>query len=513
MHIDARELDNDTLITGDICIIGAGVAGISIALEFLNTAFKVILLEGGGFEYDDKVQKLYDGNITGQTYYPTMSSRLHYFGGTSGHWGGLCTHLDEFDFKEKSWIKDSGWPISLEDLSPFYKRAHPILDLNYDEFSIEYLQKENPSLIEFPFQKNVLYDKIWQRSLPTRFGAKYRNQIINSKNIFLYTYANATELTTSSNISTLKEITVKNYTNKTHKVRAKYFILACNAIQNPRILLASNKQVSVGLGNSNDIVGRYFMEHPEINSGELWLNNANPLLLYQWSPKTRAEIAVSKQKQEELKISNGMVALSPLQIQKNKVPNVVSWKEKDPRLSKETFHKYASKAIRRNIFDKTFSANNFKAYGIYSRTEQAPNQSSRVTLNNELDTLGMPRIDLKWLLSPIDKRTIREITKLLGQQIGLTNLGRVKIYDFLLDENDHSLPDYTSGGWHHLGTTRMSNNPKEGVVDANCKVHGINNLFIAGSSCFPTGGAATPTLTVVALSLRLSDHLKKYFLQ
>jgi choline dehydrogenase-like flavoprotein len=101
------------------------------------------------------------------------------------------------------------------------------------------------------------------------------------------------------------------------------------------------------------------------------------------------------------------------------------------------------------------------------------------------------------------------LNKLIGQEVGRAGIGRVKLKDWLADENVKDLPEYTSGGWHHMGTTRMSDDPKTGVVDAECKVHGINNLFVASSSCFPTGGAVNPTLTVVAMSLRLAAHLKQ----
>ena len=126
MHIDARQLDNNTLIEGDICIIGAGAAGISMALSLENTALKVVLLEGGGMEYDDRVQELYNGKITGHPYYPMKASRLHYFGGSTGHWGGMCSTFDEIDFEKRDWVENSGWPITLKDISPFYPKAHEI---------------------------------------------------------------------------------------------------------------------------------------------------------------------------------------------------------------------------------------------------------------------------------------------------------------------------------------------------------------------------------------------------
>src|SRR5436190_24214069 len=151
MHIDARQLDNGSVIEGDICIIGAGAAGISIALDWENTPYKVILLEGGGFEYDDKVQELYNGKITGLPYYPMKASRLHYFGGSSGHWGGFCAPYDEMDFEKRDWVNNSGWPIKLEDITPYYPKVHPILDLGAYEWDAEYWHKQNPLLKPLPF--------------------------------------------------------------------------------------------------------------------------------------------------------------------------------------------------------------------------------------------------------------------------------------------------------------------------------------------------------------------------
>src|SRR5690348_1649597 len=124
MHVDARTLDDHSLIEGDICIIGAGAAGISVALEWILSSYKIILLEGGGFEYDDRVQELYSGKTTGQPYYPLKSARLHYFGGTTAHWGGMCSVFDPIAFQKREWIKDSGWPITQEDMMPYYERAH-----------------------------------------------------------------------------------------------------------------------------------------------------------------------------------------------------------------------------------------------------------------------------------------------------------------------------------------------------------------------------------------------------
>lgn len=509
MHIDARQMNDESVIEGDICIVGAGPAGISMALDWINSPYKVILLEGGGFEYDGKVQDLYDGKITGQPYYPMKSSRLHHFGGASGHWGGMCSTFDEIDFKKRDWVEYSGWPINFSDIDPYYKRAHPILDLGPYEYSLAYWQKKYESFVPLPFDENVIWSKMWQFSPPTRFGEKYKETIVNAPNIHLYTYANVTSIRTSDNVSSVTEMIVKNYAGKQHTIKAKYFILACCAIQNTRLLLASNEQAPAGLGNDHDLVGRYFMEHPEILTGELWLANSDPLKLYvKKGNPVRAELSLSAKIQEELKLLNGTVSLLPVSIARKMEPAVKTWSDKDPRKSLNSFNEFYGKAYKKNFFQH-FSSGVTHCYGLYTRIEQAPNPSSRVVLSQEKDSLGVPRANLHWAMTSIDKRTVRKVSELIGQQVGAAGIGRVKLAEFLHDDKDDTMPSFTSGGWHHMGTTRMSDNPQTGVVDANCKVHGINNLYIAGSSCYPTGGSVNPTLTVVALTLRLSDHVKK----
>jgi choline dehydrogenase-like flavoprotein len=510
MHTDARLIDNDSVIEGDICIIGAGAAGISIAMQWNNTPYKVVLLEGGGFDYDDRVQELYNGKITGHPYYPNKASRLHYFGGSTMHWGGMCSTFDDIDFEKRDWVENSGWPLQRKDIAKYYPEAGSILDLGSSEWDLAHWQKQNDELIPLPLNRDVIWDKIWQFSPPTRFGTKYKAAVLASPNIHLYTYANVVDIAANEAVSEIAFATVKNYAGKQHTVKAKYFILACCSIQNSRILLSCNRQAKKGLGNDNDLVGRYFMEHVEIKTGELWLNKSNHLKLYEMIglSKTRAELALSAQKQRELKVTNGSISLMPLEMSKKTIPSVKLWSNSDPRKSLDSFKKYSS-LDKRNFLERMFSKNIYQSYGLFTRMEQQPNPDSRVVLSEEKDELGMPRADLHWALTPLDKKSVFTINKLLGQEVGIAGVGRVKLADWLADETIPDLPDYTSGGWHHMGTTRMSEDAKTGVVNADCKIHGIANLYVAGSSCYPTGGAVNPTLTLVALSLRLADHLKE----
>jgi choline dehydrogenase-like flavoprotein len=515
MHTDARHLDNETIISGDICIIGAGAAGISIALEFLNSKYDVVFLEGGGFEYDDRIQELYNGKTTGQPYYPIKSSELHYFGGTTAHWGGMCALFDPIAFQKRNWVEHSGWPITQETLLPYYKRASPNVDIDNNDFDLSYWQKQDPGFIPLPFDEEVVWSKIWKFSKPTRFGTKYRDIIVNAKNIHLYTYANVVDITTNENLQKVNTVTIKNYAGKTRSVKAKYFILACAGIQNPRILLAANKQLKNGLGNENDLVGRFFMEHAEFKSAELWLNQKSELNLYMnLQPRVRAELAIAPKKQEEFEILNGIVSFTPLEYAKQMPSYIQLWNTPDPRVNEEQSRKAMNQtagSLIHRLFEKFKSSENKKkhqAFQMTLRLEQSPNPLSRVTLGDQKDELGVPQANLNWAFTPLEKKSIRKIYEIIGQQAGEAGIGRVRLMEELWDQNDETLPVTTSGGWHHMGTTRMSEDPKKGVVDADCKVHGIQNLFIAGSSCFTTGSAVNPTYTIVALSIRLADHIK-----
>ena len=507
MHIDARTSENNTLIEGDICIVGAGAAGITLALQFLNSPLKIILLEGGGFEYEKAMQDLYRGRNAGLPYYSLESSRLHYFGGTTGHWAGYCSEYDEIDFKKRDWVNGSGWPLSREDLDPYYRKASDILELQTSPPDADMMKSS------LEFDRNVIRNKMWYFSPPVRFGKKYRDAIVNAGNITLYTHANVTDIVTNENVSVVEEVTVRNLAGKYHRVRAKKFVLACCAIQNARLLLASNKQARKGLGNDNDLVGRHFMEHLEMNAADLFLPRPASLDLYRlqfFYTKIRAELALTENSQRNMQILNGTVALDPVTVseEKNDTGETPDSGEtsKDPAASLKGWEDaekyYESGKYLKEKFNRT------KQFMFFARMEQSPNPLSRITLDTEKDALGMPRVVLDWKLTELEKISYRKLIETIGVACGMNGVGRVRLHEWLHDENDVSWPEHLAGGWHHMGTTRMHVNSKEGVVDEHSKVHGIGNLYIAGSSCFPTAGSANPTYTIVAMTLRLADHLK-----
>jgi choline dehydrogenase-like flavoprotein len=506
MHIDARSLDNGSLIEGDLCIIGAGAAGISMALEWIGSGRKVILLSGGGFDVEPQMQELYHGESVDRPYYPLRSATLHYFGGTTGHWAGYCSTFDEIDFARRDWVPHSGWPFGKQELDPYYARANKTLELGPYEYDAEYWEKLDAESRRLPLDGSAFFPKMWQFSPPTRMGFTYRDPILKAANVHLYTYANVVEVIPNKDVTAIESLRAKTSDGKEHRVRAKHYVLACGSIHNARLLLASNSRAPRGVGNDNDLVGRYFMEHFEIVGAQVVFERQQSFKLYtipsEGKARARAELALKGDVQRQNKILNGTASFRP---------GPITGKEQS------RFGSFSPDAVA-NVKQRQAMKSNPGAskppdehliFQMFTRQEQAPNPESRIELSSEKDAMGMPRANLRWKFTSLDKRSIRVFYELLGKEMGRAGLGRVQLMDWLLDRDDDKWPDILSGGWHHMGTTRMHENPKQGVVDANCKVHGLANLFVAGGAVYPTGGAVNPTLTVVAMSLRLSDHLRK----
>ncbi|MGI9543054.1 MAG: FAD-dependent oxidoreductase [Cyclobacteriaceae bacterium] len=506
MHIDTSELENFSTIEGDLCVIGAGAAGISMALDWIGTGKSVILLEAGGFDYEPEIQELYQGENIGQRYYSLTAARLRFFGGTTNHWGGYCAPLDPIDFTNRAWVPHSGWPITFEDLKPYYPKAQELVEIPPHPWDLEYWLKKDPELQALPLDDKVMQTKIFQFSPPTKFGKVYRKAIVESKNVTLYTHANLTDIQINPSESAVRSCIIKSQHGHTHTVKAKHFVLAMGAIENARMLMASSTQAPNGLGNDYDQVGRYFMEHPEIQTGQLLLPAPGPMKLYTLEflkSHMYGELTLSQETQQKEKVLNGTLFMHPTPLSRKK-----AWIDIYPKDGEGSLALMGD-AVRNSKTENKPDINlsKYRQFQIQTRMEQAPNPASRVTLANEKDQLGVPKVLLNWQLTDLDKYTNKIMHQLLAMEVGKAGVGRLQIPEWITD-NEAPWPSTLGGGWHHMGTTRMHDDPKQGVTDANGKVHGLENLHCAGSSCFTTGGAANPTLTLIALTLRLSEHLK-----
>lgn len=561
MFIDARTLPEDTLIEYDICIVGAGAAGITLARELVGQPYRVCLLESGGLDFDEITQSLYTGENVGVPYFPLDNSRVRYHGGSTNLWGGTCRPLDDIDFEDRSWMPYSGWPITKAELDPYYERAQKVCKLGpykYDfadwEDELRRLQRRN-----IPFQGNELVTYIFQVMPRThlRFGEVYKAELERAPNINTYLHLNVVEIETNDTAQAVTRLRVACLEGNKFWVSAKTFIMACGGIENPRLLLVSNKVQSTGLGNQYDLVGRFFMEHPYLRTGKVLFSKPNAL--YPSDPKQKiqvqenrimAALALSKAVQEREQILNFAVRFVPVFPEWLKAYQRIrngTWQEKGADSHFPSFINDLNKVIanldqviarawaKQKVKNPPFPQRFFETHLI---SEQAPNPDSRITLSSERDKLGLNRVNLDWRLTPIDKYTIQRSQQILGEELARTGLGQLQIelaYDdvswqslmqrsqqvleekfapsgseqFEIRLHEDSYWQTLRGSYHHMGTTRMSNNPKQGVVNEHSQVHGINNLYIAGSSVFPTGGLSNPTLTIVALSVRLADHIKE----
>ncbi|MDV2996451.1 MAG: Fructose dehydrogenase large subunit [Chroococcidiopsis sp. SAG 2025] len=533
MLVDALKLPAETLVETDICIIGAGAAGITLARELRDRQEQVCLLESGGLEYEEQIQSLYAGENTGLPYFPLKEARGRYFGGSTNLWGGWSRPMDEIDFEHRPWMPYSGWCFSKAELDPYYERAQTACHLGLFEYDLAYWQEALAQQCQVPATTEQLATYLWQIIPCThlRFGEAYRAEIEQASNITTYLHANVLEIETNDSAQAVTRLRVASSDGKQFSVAAKVFVLAAGGIENPRLLLASNRVQSGGVGNQHDLVGRFFMEHPYLISGKAELSNSAELYTRIKFPVGETFLAtglgLSKEVQEREQILNFGLRLLAIDewleaykrlrsrtqqtVRHKAFPSIAEGRKNVGKSSTiADFVKVASRPDRfadrmtKKLFQQSIAARQFNSCDTHLIGEQAPNPDSRVILSRDRDKLGMNRVQLDWRLSPIDKYTIARSQQLIAAEFERSGLGKIHIE--LTD--DEATWRSVAGSYHHIGTTRMSSNPKEGVVNEHCQVHGIHNLYIAGSSVFPTSGLSNPTLTIVALAIRLADRLK-----
>lgn len=506
MIVDARTVQGGKIIKADVCIIGAGAAGITIAVELMNTGIDVLLLESGGLSFDSDSQSLYEGGSTGLPYFPLASSRLRLLGGTTGHWSGWCAPLEPIDFQKRSWIPHSGWPFTYLELEPWYVKAQEVCMLGPYPYCADYWEKQDSAYKRLPLSNQKVKTKIIQFSPPVRFGRDYKDTLKKATNVTLMTYANVTNIETDQSVSHITSLEVRTLSGKTFSVEARRIVLACGGVENPRILLMSNRQCPAGLGNQYGTVGRYFMEHPHVTTSYLTLSAEVNMEFYRFK-QNKAFIpllGIPPDLQHQYKTANYSAIVVPSQIiEPPKRPSYGF--SKDPSDIMNIIQTYEEADKQETV--RPDPQRSSSGWALNARIEQVPNPDSRITLGEGRDMLGQRKVSLHWQLSELDRKTLRVSERVIAHELGRKQTGRMRLPEWT-DEDNASWPDHLIGGWHHMGTTRMHEDKTQGVVNADCQVHGIDNLFIAGSSVFPTSGTANPTLTIVALAIRLARHIQ-----
>lgn len=530
MFIDSRRVEDRAVIETTVCIIGAGVAGITLAREMEKLGIDTCMLESGGLKPDSETRDLYRGENVGVPYEFADGCRSRYLGGSSNCWGGWCRPLDSWDFDKRDWVKDSGWPFGLDELRPYYARTHALLKLGENNFEPAYWEAaiHRNDVRRHPFPSGKVRDTISQFSPPVRFGREYREDLEKARYVRVFLHANALNIDTDRAAREVTQIDVGTLSGRRFSMKAKVFVLATGGIENARLLLSSNKVQAAGLGNGNDLVGRYFMDHPRIMSAKVnfkkqWARNKLYDIKYHYQNTAVAAHGT---------FISSQFALTKDVLEREKLLNARSWFYSVFR-GENTKGSEALIRCKQALLGKDQPGWNFSAdvlqmmahpvdtacFGlarllqprplitevkIQTIVEAEPNRDSRVTLSEKKDSLGLNRVKVDWQVTELVKRTFDRTVALIADE-----LQRGGVADVELDEplEGKPWPAQLEGTWHHMGTTRMHDSPKEGVVDRNCKVHGMSNFYIAGSSVFPTVGANFPTITIAAMTLRLSEHI------
>jgi len=531
MFIEFNEHPRDQLIETDICVIGAGAAGISIVHELRKSSLNICLLESGRLTTDMVHQRLKEP-ASREGDYLTAGCVLRRWGGTTNHWGGNSKPLDDIDFSQRDWVDYSGWPINKADLEPWYQAANELVggglyaytrqsmldaDWPYPDFGLEFLE-----------------DVYWRASdNPTDFASIYRDDFEQAANVRVFLNATVTNLDANETAASVTTATIQSPEGNQARIRARFFIVAAGCMESSRMLLASNDVQPEGLGNQSDNVGRFFQMHPHVDIGRIVNLDERLIALLGQHRHGGARIipglSPSPASQEEMQMLN-------VGIQLQGIPDDESGYAVFRKAARELSIQYAA---WKGGFDNELSdefgdwvggaltdidsviAGLWESYknprftgqlipgqaNIYVQAEQAPNPDSRIYLSNEMDAMGVPRVIQDCRVLPIDKHSLRATGELLGRELGVINGGRVQLADWLMDDEIAWESDIW-GGCHHMGTTRMSESPAAGVVDKNLKLHTIDNTYVASGSVFTTGGHANPTINIVALSLRLADHIK-----
>jgi choline dehydrogenase-like flavoprotein len=523
---DLRALPSHSIFDTDLCVIGGGAAGVAIAHDLSGSGLRVVLAESGGFEHDPAVQSLYKGENRGGAYGADLDAcRSRYFGGSTNCWGGMCLPLSEWDFRQREWVSHSGWPIRYQELEPYLIRAHELCDGGPYMYGSEVL-KSLP-FEEQPFDPDLLdvhfwhMNRYWRRS-QIRFAHRFGRELRASRNVTVLLNANVTKFSTHESGSRVEQVEAKTLEGKTALIRAKWFVLACGGIENARLLLASNETNQRGLGNDYDLVGRFFMEHPHVACGSVSTepeHNALSSYARLWrlgKSRCRPGLSLSPTAQKQNQTLAASVSIDPFFDPKGAWVLLQKLRERvatrdaacpSPRSVLRALSQ--SRKMVGHLYNRAVSgswpAGESQRFVVYARTEQSPNPCSRVTLSDERDSLGMRRVCLDWKMSDIDRKTLLLVSSVARSEFARLGLGLVTEADWI---SEGVWPPRFDAGPHHMGTTRMSASPRDGVVDPNAKLHSVDNLYVAGSSIFPTSGHANPTLTLLATSLRLADHIR-----
>jgi choline dehydrogenase-like flavoprotein len=516
-------LDASFVLEADLCIVGAGAAGLALASEFLESKWRVIVLESGLRQPDAAGEALNELACVGQRHDGWREGRIRALGGTTRAWGGQLIPLRASELEVRRWMPLSGWPLTLDELQPYYRRVEQMLSVEgppYDETLWRTLGIPPPD-----FDANELRVRFsqWAALGRRNFAVLWRRRLEQCRNVTVLLDATAIAVECNPTGEHCEAIAVRSRSGRAGSVRARAFVICCGGIETARLLLASPSADSAGVANRSGFVGRCFQDHISFTAGEIATDRRRAIQNI-FDPRYIGNTMYSlkiEPTDSMLREQRWLHVMAHVAFQ---VPDALGWMELRRLLrSVQAGHpvipsfdeavamlRGGSQLARLLLVRYLRRRRTSPAAGrmlLMVDCEQAPNPDSRVLLDTRVDALGQPRAKLDWRITELERDTLVGFAGRMAREFERLGLGPVRLAgepDFNKREELGAARDI----FHHMGTTRMANDPAMGVTQADLRCHDVDNLYIAGPSVFPTSGIANPTFTALAISLRLADHLR-----
>lgn len=509
----------------DVCIVGGGAAGIALAVELAGSPLKVLLLEQGGSapsESARSVYKLLPGPTVTLGVDPT---RKFFLGGNSNHWYGNCRPLDAADFEPRDWIPNSGWPIRRGDLAPYYERAQALAGLGgskwYDVNACRSHFSSRAKPLDFP----ALETRVVQTTPKFSFASLHRRVLTEAPNVTVLLGVRALSLAAAGD--RIVGVEVSRPDGITASIAADRFVLAGGGIENARMLLASTDLLAGAASSVSGVVGKYFQEHlfysfpTEMIDAAMFGHSPSVHLYNAGAARELDELGGYRQKVGDAKVW-GQLVLSSAASRDESLPGCALWFSPGLRDGPEELSalkaairrprdipRATAGAMRHPFQNAAYAWRRFtgdpdpaRKVNLIVQVEQTPRPTNALRVPTPAERSNGLGVCLQTELDPRERAGHAKALQIAADSLGLD--GR----ELAAEMERKYVAGTFSYFWHHMGTTRMGEDPRSSVVDRDCKVHDVANLFVAGSSVFPTSGSAGPTLTIVALAARLADHLR-----
>jgi choline dehydrogenase-like flavoprotein len=504
----------------EVCIVGAGIAGISLAANLARNGVHTVLLEAGGRRYSARDQDAYVGEVgQGLAYRGLYDGRFRLLGGSSTQWAGQILELDDFIFEKRPWVPGSGWPFPKSELLPYYEKAAAIEGLTDAPSNADKVWRALG--VEPPPLAPDLVSAFSNFTLTTNFASLYEDALQSEHKLAVYLHANAYELVLASDDATVVGVRCRTIHGMDTTFRARIFVLCVGAIETCRLLLQPRPDQSKWPWNRNDLVGRHFQDHLLCHVADVL--NPNPSLsrmyldffaLGQFRYQHKIKLAlVTQQRLETLDLAGFITSLTGGYDDMALAYETVRW-IRTRRFEKLTPTRlvHLTANLHKLLWHKIPYSQQVgewpprEALKLNVNCEQNPLSHGRITLTSGRDSIGLLRARVDWKSSDQELHSIRRYVEIVRDTFERHGLGEVKAIPSL--QKDDEFASTMRDSFHHIGGTRMATSETAGVVDPDLRIFGTTNAYVCSTSVFPCAGFANPTHTLLALALRLAEHLK-----